>query len=206
MKIYFARHGESEANLLHVISNRGLKYGLTSIGRMQAAKLATQLQGHPIARIYSSPLLRAIETSAILAERLKVPYEVVNGLREYDCGLAEGRADAAAWEMWQAEYDAWLYRQDYSIQIEGGESFQDVHQRFVPFIDWLVEAYAGTSIAVVCISHGGILGVMFPLIMKNVTLALIDQYGFDYTSCIIAEYRLAGLVCVEWNGNSIGTG
>ena len=40
MRIYFARHGESEANLLHVFSNRGVKHGLTARGRAQAETLA----------------------------------------------------------------------------------------------------------------------------------------------------------------------
>ena len=31
MQLYFARHGESEANVLKVISNRGCKRGLTEL-------------------------------------------------------------------------------------------------------------------------------------------------------------------------------
>ncbi len=31
MQLYFVRHGESEANRLHVISNRDDRYGLTFI-------------------------------------------------------------------------------------------------------------------------------------------------------------------------------
>ena len=92
MRIYFARHGESQANLLHEISNRGLRHGLTRKGREQAEGLARRLQGIPIATIYSSPVLRAIETSVILAHRLDVDYEVTEALREYDCGILEGRS------------------------------------------------------------------------------------------------------------------
>ncbi len=36
MRIYLIRHGESQANLLHEISNRGLRHGLTPKGREQA--------------------------------------------------------------------------------------------------------------------------------------------------------------------------
>jgi len=55
----------------------------------------------PITRIYSSPLLRAIETSVILAYRLDADYEVVEALREYDCGILEDRSNEAGWQMWQ---------------------------------------------------------------------------------------------------------
>ena len=36
MRIFFIRHGESQANIRHEISNRGLRYGLTMQGREQA--------------------------------------------------------------------------------------------------------------------------------------------------------------------------
>ena len=40
MRAYFVRHGESEANILEVISNRGSVHGLTEKGRRQANQLA----------------------------------------------------------------------------------------------------------------------------------------------------------------------
>jgi broad specificity phosphatase PhoE len=37
MKLYVTRHGESEANILHIISNRDLPHPLTKKGSLQAA-------------------------------------------------------------------------------------------------------------------------------------------------------------------------
>jgi broad specificity phosphatase PhoE len=200
MKIYFARHAESQANLLHVISNRDLPHGLTENGREQARKLAGWLQSQRIERIYTSPLMRAVETSSIIAQLLGLEFEKVDGLREYDCGIAESHSDEKAWRLWQAEHDAWVFNNDYDHKIEGGESFWSVRLRFVSFIQNLIEAYGGTPSRILCISHGGIYSVMFPQVMKNVTPALMMKYGFDYTSCIVAEHRSDGWVCVEWNG------
>ncbi|MFO7662130.1 MAG: histidine phosphatase family protein, partial [Chloroflexota bacterium] len=76
MKLIFARHGESLANILHEISNRGLKHPLTSNGREQAAALAQALAFRSLDHIYTSPILRAIETAVIVAHRLGVEYEV----------------------------------------------------------------------------------------------------------------------------------
>jgi len=42
-------------------------------------------------------MLRAIETSVILANRLDLDFEVVEALREYDCGILEDRSDEASW-------------------------------------------------------------------------------------------------------------
>jgi len=114
VKIYFIRHGESQANILRQISNRGLVHPLTRKGREQAVALADKLRDRAITRIYSSPVLRAIETSILVADRLGVEYEVTDALREFDCGIAEGRTDEEAWGMWQSAVDNWLLHQRWS--------------------------------------------------------------------------------------------
>ena len=110
MKLYFARHGESEANVLRVISNRGSRHGLTEKGRWQAAELASNLKGSGATRIYSSPLLRACQTAEILSSALGVDYDVTDALREFDCGIAEGRSDPESWEMHRQVMEEWLER------------------------------------------------------------------------------------------------
>jgi len=203
MRSYFTRHGESQANLLREISNRGLRHGLTRQGREQAVTMAQRFQGHPIARIYSSPVLRAIETSVILANRLEVDYEITDALREYDCGILEGRSDAEAWQGWQSLFDAWVIHHRWEQRIEGGESFYDIRARFEPFVEGLVKRYGDSETEGVCVAHGGVYWMMLPMVLKNVDTALISQYGFDYTACIVAEWYPAGLFCVEWNGHKV---
>ncbi len=95
MKITFTRHGESQANLLQEFSNRGLKHPLTPAGRQQAAALAEALQGQNVTHLYSSPVLRALETAIILAGRLGGTYEVVEALRESE--LTPGGLVCTAW-------------------------------------------------------------------------------------------------------------
>ena len=203
MRIHFTRHGESQANLLHETSNRGLRHGLTLKGREQAAALAQRLAAHPITHIYTSPILRAIETAVIVANRLGVEYTVAGALREYDCGVLEGRADEAAWEGWGNLFEAWVVHKRWEDRIEGGESFYDIQARFEPFIAGLLQTYAATDAEIVCVGHGGLYWMMLPVVLKNVTTELIAQHKFEYAGCIVAEARPEGLVCVEWNGQPI---
>ena len=203
MQIYFTRHGESQANLLNEISNRGLRHGLTRKGREQAVALAQRLQMIPITHIYSSAVLRAMETSVILAYELNLDYEVTNALCEYDCGIAEGHSDEMSWKLWKEFHDAWVAHKRLSEGIEGGETFHDIQKRFVPFIDGLVNRYRGTDAVVACVSHGGIYSMMLPLVLKNITHRIVSKYGFDYTSLIIAELHSDGLYCIDWNGHEI---
>ncbi len=203
MRIYFTRHGESQANLLHEISNRGLRHGLTRLGREQAAALADKLRAGSVSHIYSSPVLRALETSIILAQRLGLDYQVVDALREYDCGVIEGRSDEAAWQQWRELFETWTVHRHWEQRIEGGESFYDIRARFLPFIEGLVQQFGDTDQGLVCVSHGGVYWMMLPLVLRNIDLGWIDRHGLAYTTCITAECRRGELVCVEWNGESV---
>ncbi len=203
MKIYFTRHGESQANVLREFSCRGLKHPLTPAGRRQAAALAQKLQGRAISRIFSSPVLRAIETSITLAHRLGVDYTVVEALREFDVGILEGRTDEPSWQMLRNLYDDWIIRKLWDRRMEGGENFYDVQKRFVPFIQSLTGQYAGTDENLLCVAHGGIYWAMLPLVLQGVDDAFIEAHGgIDYTAWIETELRPEGLVCLEWNGKA----
>jgi len=205
MQIFFARHGESQASVAREISNRGLKHPLTQTGREQAAALARSLEGRSIAQIYSSPVLRAVETAVTVAHHLGVEYEVSTALREVDSGILEGRADEEAWRQLEELYGSWASEQRREQQFEGGECFHDVRDRFVPFIDGLVRQVRGTEASLLCVGHGGIYWMMLPLVLRNIDMEAIQRLqGVPYAAAIVAEPAAEGLVCVEWNGVRIG--
>jgi 2,3-bisphosphoglycerate-dependent phosphoglycerate mutase len=200
MKLYFVRHGQSEANLLKVISNRGLVHPLTELGRAQAAQLAQALTGLPITKIYSSPLLRAQQTAEIVSAALGLTFELADALREPDCGIAEGRSDEAAWAEHRQAWSAWLDEQRYDYRIEGGESYHDLYARFMPFIDRLLTEHGGTSDQIFLISHGQLLGMMLPAMLANATEVFAEPRSIPNTGLIVVERYSAGWVCVDWCG------
>jgi broad specificity phosphatase PhoE len=145
-------------------------------------------------------VLRALETAIILAGRLGVEYEVVEALREYDVGILEGRADPPGWQLWKEVAEAWLSNQRLEQRIEGGESFLEVRQRFVPFIERRIQEYGQSQAHLVCVGHGGLYRMMLPLVLANVDQAFITrQGGFGYTAWITCETTQDGLVCTSWN-------
>jgi probable phosphoglycerate mutase len=196
----FVRHGESEANVLNVFSNRGLKHGLTTKGRGQASALAKKLEGFSVTRIFTSPLLRAAQTAEILAEVLQAPYEVADSLREYDCGVLEGKSDASSWAEYHRVLEEWVYHQRWESRIEGGESFIEIKDRFVPFIENLLQEYGDSSYDLVLIGHGGLYQCMLPLVLDNVDVGFAMQHTLSNTGYVEAEMKDGKLVCVEWNG------
>ena len=203
MRLYFVRHGQSEANVLRVISNRDLPHGLTELGMQQAAALAQSLASVSINKIYASPVLRAIQTAAMVSAALHVPYESAEALREFDCGVAEGRSDEAAWAMWRHVVDDWCERRFFESRLEGGESFLDIKARFVPFVDRLVQAHRASADNLVLLGHGGIFLCMLPLVLTNLDFASAWKRGLPNTGAIVAEPRPEGLVCISWCGTPI---
>jgi 2,3-bisphosphoglycerate-dependent phosphoglycerate mutase len=201
MKLYFARHGESEANVIREISNRGWRHGLTEKGRQQAADLAVVLRDSRARCIYTSPLRRAVETAEILSACLAIPCEITDALREYDCGSAEGRADVEGWQQWRDLRDAWVDPLRRHECIPGGETFFDVQARFEPFVRRLL--LQEETDAIILVGHGGTYAFMLPLVLTNIQHSFSLNAPFPNTGYVLAEFGAQGLTCTEWCGRPV---
>jgi probable phosphoglycerate mutase len=200
MKLYFVRHGQSEANVLQVFSNRGWQHGLTAAGRAQVKELGNTLSCAGAARIYSSPLKRAMETASILGRRLGVGYEAVDALREYDCGVLEGAGGRDAARIYAEVLDDWVERYLWNRRIEGGESFNDIRRRFVPFVEALVDRPPEHQANSLLVAHGGVLRCMLPLVLANVDLEFSMSNRLGYAATVTAHAQPDRLVCLDWAG------
>lgn len=200
MKLYFVRHGESTANLLHEFSNSGQRHPLTDRGIEQARDVAEALHGLNIDRVYSSPVLRAVQTAQILAEALQAPVEIMESLREWSVGVYEGTTDPQGWEMHRQVQEDWFIHGKLESKMPGGESFTEIRERFVPFIDALLQQDGGSDRNVALVAHGGLYLAMLPLILSNVDFAFARRQGMPYTAVIQAQARPEGLVCTAWAG------
>jgi broad specificity phosphatase PhoE len=200
MRLYFVRHGESEANVLHIISNRGVKHGLTKRGREEVLGLADQLASISVLKIYSSPLLRAIQTAQILSDGFDIDFEITEALREYDCGVLEGKSDIDSWGSYSDVFRDWIYCNRWERRIEGGESFLDMKTRFVPFIEQLIETYRSCSVNIVLVGHGGLYRCMLPLLLDNIDFDYAVSHSLKnagYISTVVTNGRI---ICKQWNG------
>jgi probable phosphoglycerate mutase len=93
-KIYFVRHGESEANVEKKFAGQKEDSPLTELGREQARQAALDLLNYDyqIDRVISSPLSRAYETAQIINKEagLGLEIEIDQRLAEYDMGSLTG--------------------------------------------------------------------------------------------------------------------
>jgi probable phosphoglycerate mutase len=198
MKLYFTRHGESLANTLHIISNRDLPHPLTEKGREQAAVLATRLTDKGITRIYTSPVPRATETALIAGGILSLPVTATDTLREYDCGVLEGRGDEEAWAIHQQFMRDWLAGRRRDQCPPGGETFEDIRDRFVPFIEFLVRDYGTRDENLLLVTHGGMLLLGLPHVLTNIDFAKARSLPLDNTLVIATEPSQGRLICLTW--------
>ena len=198
MPFYFVRHGESEANIQKIISNRGFVHGLTQRGIEQANDLATQLKPIAVKHIYTSPLKRAVQTAEILGKHDDIKFTIVDALREFDCGTLEGRSDAESWEALYAMWDDWILRGNWSKQFEGGDSFEDMQARFLPFFKSVMEQFREKHEAFILVGHGGTFRAMLPLLLENIDFSFAHKNWLPNAGYVRAEFRKAVLVCTHW--------
>ena len=87
--IYIIRHGQTELNSRKLLQGRS-DHPLNDTGRQQAAQAGERLRNEGIvfSRVYSSPLLRAVQTAEIVAPGTEILTD--ERLLEMDYGPYEG--------------------------------------------------------------------------------------------------------------------
>ena len=124
---------------------------LAPAGHDQARLAASWLAAEPIVAVYSSPLHRAVETAAPLAEALGQETIIVDDLAEWDKEadqyLHVEELRAANDPIWQA-----LARSDlHALGVDVGA----FRSRVVGAIDGIAASHPSQTVAVVC--HGGVI-------------------------------------------------
>ncbi len=125
------RHGETDWNRSgQVMGHQSIP--LNQSGELQARRLAAALRHANIAGLYSSPVLRAIQTARILGEVCRVSMTMAPGLSEIGVGDWMNRfwhelADDPAKRDW--------YTRPHEARPPGGETLHEVQQRAISAIE-----------------------------------------------------------------------
>lgn len=159
MKLYFARHGQTNANasMTNGQSIAELDEPLNQTGVQQANELAEQLRNINFDVIVSSPLKRALQTAEIVNKYHNLKIVLEDSWQERQAGTY---IDANSWHD--------LFDFDKNIEIKDGESIGDFFARAYGAIEKLKNEYADKTILVV--SHGGIQHALYAYANK-LTLA-----------------------------------
>ncbi|MCA1614025.1 MAG: histidine phosphatase family protein [Acidobacteria bacterium] len=155
-RILLIRHGQSRGNAEGRFGGHTAT-PLSGRGRAQAEATARTLAADNVTAIYSSDLLRAVETAAPLADALDLEINRAEAFRERSVGRMEGLTFEEAAAKFPAEYAA-LLRRDFEHVLEGGESYRQMLDRSARALDSAIEANRGGTVAV--FSHTGTIGIL----------------------------------------------
>jgi broad specificity phosphatase PhoE len=139
LTLYFARHGETEANLKKQFS--GVKdTPLTAKGESQARDigriLVRALGPAPKLDYIASPLQRAKTTMQIVRETAALPrlgYHTDPRIQEIDLGIWDQLTDAEAKAL-DPEFFEKRSADKWHVRVPGGENYADVAHRLEEFI------------------------------------------------------------------------
>ena len=150
MDLSLIRHGRQRSRLCHV------NVDLSAEGRHQAALLGRRLSGWGIEALYSSSLIRAVQTAEEMNRILRLPHRICPELGEISFGEMEGLSD----EEIAVRFRGFKERQaamTEDLPYPGGECAADVIRRAGPALAKLTES-GYERIAVV--THGGVIRTM----------------------------------------------
>lgn len=107
MPVYFLRHGQSKANIEGVFAGQKENSPLSELGFEQAEAAAQEIATVGIARIVTSPLVRARQTAETVASKIGFAGSIKVDARiaEYDMGVLTGQPnrDITSRELVSAE-------------------------------------------------------------------------------------------------------
>jgi len=145
MKLYLTRHGQTDWNQRRIIQGK-TDIALNDIGREQARITRDALADVTFSCIYTSPLLRAVETAEIINEYHQVPIYKDDRIAERGFGKMEGAS------IEQVDFTRFWCVEDESL-FPDCESTSGFYHRVHAFID---EKKEDGDATILVVAHGGV--------------------------------------------------
>jgi probable phosphomutase (TIGR03848 family) len=180
--IFLIRHGENEYTRTGKLAGHTPGVSLNAAGQKQAQALVERLKPVAIQQIYSSPLERARETAAPLAEARGLEIQIREGLGEVGYGEWTGKSlkRLARTKLWRV-----VQSLPSAMQFPGGETMRAAQMRLVDTLDQIAREHPKDVSAVFCHSDPIKLAVAFYLGMP---LDLFQR--LQVSTCSITVLRL----------------
>lgn len=198
-RLILVRHGQSQGNVDRRLDTRPPGAPLTDLGHDQARAFGRSLE-HPVGLLAHSTALRAVQTAAAIGEYLGLSGVELDGIHEVQAGDLEGRCDDPAHEEFNAIYRRWQSG-DLDVPMPGGESAQQVLDRYVPVITQLRlrflddHAWVGD---VVVVSHGAAIRLVSTA-LSGVDPGFAIEHHLANTECVVLSPITDGRwSCLQW--------
>lgn len=178
MKLYIIRHGQTDGNAQGIIQGR-TDYPLNATGKNAAKLLANYLEPETITAIYTSPLARAYETAASIAQHKQLKPISDDRLLAGNLGVFEGQA------VNQAQKKLWdQLTVDPTSREHAGESFTDIQSRVQNFVEDMYSTHQADNIVIV--THHMVKRI-FMQVLLHYSMEQITEFYFDNTALTILD-------------------
>ena len=156
-RICFIRHGETDWNVARRIQGQ-IDVELNETGRGHALAMAFNAGHYDFSAVYSSDLLRAVETAKRVAERRGLEVQTLPQLRERHFGIFQGLTAEEGLQLYPAA-QCWYTGRDVNYEFGTGESLLTFAERVQEAVATLTRHHPGQTIAAV--SHAGVLEIVY---------------------------------------------
>jgi broad specificity phosphatase PhoE len=193
-RVLLVRHGQSMGNAERRFGGHSAT-PLSALGRAQAEATARALSAEGVTAVYSSDLLRAVETAEPLARLTGLGVRRTEAFRERGVGHMEGLTFEEAAREYPEEYAA-LLRRDFEHVLTGGESYRQMLDRAARELDRAIQDNAGGTLAV--FSHTGTICILALHLMGALDAPTLRPVWISSANCGVTRFELqhGGLVRV----------
>ena len=185
-RILLIRHGQSQGNAEQRFGGHS-PTPLSELGHAQAEATARALRDEGVDAIYSSDLLRAVQTAEPLARETGLEVVRTEAFRERSVGRMEGLTFEEAARRFPGEYAA-LLRRDFEHVLTGGESYRQLLDRAARELDAAVGRHRGSTVAV--FSHTGTICILILHLMGALDAPALRPVWIATANCGISRIEL----------------
>ena len=196
MKLILVRHGETQLNKDGRIQGIG-GAPLNEEGRGQAQAAARALKADLPFVLYTSTVVRALDTARIISDSLNVPFELLDGLQEADAGQLDGLTGTEMRQRYP-EFTRLWDKDSATAQMPGGESMVDVQLRAWRAVMNLAESHPDST--VVAVSHNFTIKSIICKVL-NIPLGTSRQLRHDLGAITRLDVRGDQSLVVSLNEN-----
>jgi broad specificity phosphatase PhoE len=183
--IFFVRHGRTKWNDEHRIQGCA-PTGLTTEGRKQIENLLSCFYSFEPDAVYSSPVVRAMESACILAHPFSLQVIQLAGLTELDVGEWFGKTGE------ELSHDRiWLEHRKNPLVVTppSGEGIRDLSSRVVRAVEHILGA---SSERVIVVTHADV-----------IRAAVCHYLGFPLSCFYSLGIGLGSMSVISWNEEKV---
>lgn len=187
-RLFLVRHGQSAGNAEGRFGGHG-PTELSDLGREQALKTARVLAKEGVDAIYSSDLIRAVQTARPLAELTGIPIRESAAFRERNVGVLQGLTFDESKEKYPNDYYALVSRNVHHV-ITDGESYRHLLRRITAEFRNIIREHKHQRIAI--FSHTGAICFLTLYLLGAIHRGTKNTPWLITSNCGINRFELRG--------------